>query len=125
MPAAFVAVDTGRATELRRPDDERILQQAGPLQIFEKRRDGLINHLGMIGVFRHVAVLVPIVAGAAVHQLDKPHAPKMGGANAREWEPGEPVIKPKNDKQTEGKLWGGTGTGFGEGKGHAKEFPGG
>lgn len=57
--------------------------------------------------------------------FDDSTAPKMEAAYAKEWDSGHLVIKPKNEKQSEVKLWGATGAELAEGKGHAKEFPGG
>jgi hypothetical protein len=57
--------------------------------------------------------------------FDDAVAAKMEAAYAKEWDAGHMVIKPKNEKQSEIKLWGATGADLAEGKGHAKEFPGG
>jgi hypothetical protein len=57
--------------------------------------------------------------------FDDATAAKMESAYAKEWDAGHVVIKPKHEKQTEVKLWGATGAELAEGKGHAKEFPGG
>ena len=57
--------------------------------------------------------------------FDDTTAAKMESAYAKEWDAGHMVIKPKNEKQTEVKIWGATGADLAEGKGHAKEFPGG
>ena len=57
--------------------------------------------------------------------FDDATASKMESAYAKEWDAGHMVIKPKNEKQSEIRLWGATGAELAEGKGHAKEFPGG
>jgi hypothetical protein len=57
--------------------------------------------------------------------FDDATAPKMEAAYSKEWDSGQLVIRPKNEKQSEIKLWGATGAELAEGKGHAKEFPGG
>lgn len=57
--------------------------------------------------------------------FDDETASKMESAYAKEWDAGHMVIKPKNERQSEIKLWGATGAELAEGKGHAKEFPGG
>jgi hypothetical protein len=57
--------------------------------------------------------------------FDDTTAPKMESAYAKEWDAGHVVIKPKHDKQSEVRIWGATGAELAEGKGHAKEFPGG
>lgn len=74
MPAALVAVDAGRPAEFCRPDDERVVQQAATLEVAKQTRDWLIDDFGMVGVLRHVAMLVPVVARAAVDDLDEPDA---------------------------------------------------
>lgn len=57
--------------------------------------------------------------------FDDETAPKMEAAYAKEWDSGSLVIKPKNEHQTEVKVWGATGAELASGGGHAKEFPGG
>jgi hypothetical protein len=72
MAAAFGAVHAGGAAEFCGPDDEGVLQHAAAFQILQQTGDGLINVLRVSGVFGHVAVLVPIVTAAAVHEFHEP-----------------------------------------------------
>jgi hypothetical protein len=75
----------------------------------------------------HAALSKSLRPNAADYKalFDDAMAAKMEAAYAKEWEAGHLVIKPKNEKQSEIKLWGATGAELAEGKGHAKEFPGG
>ena len=57
--------------------------------------------------------------------FDDATAAKMESAYAKEWDSGSLVIKPKNEKQSEVKIWGATGAELAAGTGHSKEFPGG
>src|SRR5687767_3443500 len=60
VAAAFGAVHAGRAAELRRPDHERVVEHSTGFEIAQQAGDGLIDAFGVLGVFGHVAVLVPI-----------------------------------------------------------------
>ena len=44
------------------------------LEILEQAGDRLIQVLRVLGVLGHVTVLIPVVAGTAVHQFDEAHA---------------------------------------------------
>ncbi len=44
-------LDGGRAAEFAAPDDERFVKHAEPLQVFQKRRDGLVAFTGETSVF--------------------------------------------------------------------------
>jgi len=74
MTTAFVAIHPRRATELSGPDDESVFEHPPLLEISEQTGDGLIDALGVLGVLSHVAVLIPVLAGTAVHQFDERHA---------------------------------------------------
>ncbi len=74
MAAALGSIDSGSSTKFGGPDHQRVGKHAALLQILEQARDRLVNVLRVLGVLRHVAVLVPILAAAAIHQLDEPHA---------------------------------------------------
>lgn len=56
--------------------------------------------------------------------FDATTAPKVEGAQAKDWESGKAAIKP-GDGQTEVKVASATGAELASGKGAAKEFPGG
>lgn len=56
--------------------------------------------------------------------FDGPTAAKVEAAQAKDWDSGKAVIKPKAD-QTEIKIWSASGGDLAAGKGNAKEFPGG
>src|SRR5205823_5600080 len=64
----------GRAPELRREHDERVLEHPPALQVAEQPRDGTIDLLRQPAVIGHVAVRVPVVAGPGVDELDEPDA---------------------------------------------------
>lgn len=75
----------------------------------------------------HVALSKSLRPTAADYKalFDDTTAPKMEAAYAKDWDSGSMVIKPKNDKQSEIKLWSATGADLAAGTGNAKEFPGG
>lgn len=75
----------------------------------------------------HVALSKSLRPTAADYKalFDDATAPKMESAYAKEWDSGKMVIKPKNEKQTEVKIWGATGAELAIGGGHSKDFPGG
>jgi hypothetical protein len=54
--------------------------------------------------------------------FDEKLAEKVEAAQAKDWDSGQAVIKPK-DNQTEIKVWGATGAELAQGTGNAKEFP--
>jgi hypothetical protein len=56
--------------------------------------------------------------------FDAPTAAKIEAAQAKDWNSGKAIIKPKAN-QTEVKIWSATGADIASGKGNAKEFPGG
>src|SRR5262249_54096402 len=56
--------------------------------------------------------------------FDGSTAAKIEAAQAKEWNSGKAIIKPKPG-QTEVKIWSATGADLAAGKGNAKEFPGG
>lgn len=56
--------------------------------------------------------------------FDTASAAKVEAAQAKDWDSGKAVIKPKPN-QTEVKLWSASGADIAAGKGNAKEFPGG
>jgi hypothetical protein len=56
--------------------------------------------------------------------FDAATAAKIEAAQAKDWDSGKAVIKPKPN-QTEVKLWSATGADLASGLGNAKEFPGG
>ena len=65
------------AAELAAPDDQRLVEQAAPLQVLEQAGDRLVGVAGVLGVVRdEVAVGVPVVVvvGAARVDLDEPDA---------------------------------------------------
>src|SRR5262245_31904551 len=74
MPAALRTILARRAAELRCPNDECVLQHPESLEILEQARNRLVDLLGERGVGRHVAVRVPIIAGAVVDDFDEAHA---------------------------------------------------
>src|SRR5689334_17699862 len=75
MSAALLPIHARRAAELRGPHNKRFIEHAALFEILKKSRDGLIDCLGVTGMARHIAVLIPVVAGTAVDQLDKAHSP--------------------------------------------------
>src|SRR5688500_6599019 len=90
VAAALGAVDAGSAAELCRPNDQRILEHAAALEVAKQTGDRLIDRLCVFGVLGHVAVLIPIVAGTAIDQLDETNAP-LGQAPGDKALPTEPV----------------------------------
>ena len=71
MTAPLVAIDTRSAAEFRGPDHQRVFQHATLLEIIQQAGDGLIDPLGMLRVFGHVPVLIPIMAGSSIDQFHK------------------------------------------------------
>lgn len=57
--------------------------------------------------------------------FDASTAPKIEASHAKDWDAGRMVIKPKDAKQSEIKLWGATGAELASGGGNASQFPGG
>ena len=90
MAAAFGAVDAGGAAEFGGPDDEGIVEHAAAFEVAEETCDGLIDVAGVFGVFGHVAVLVPVVAGTAVDDFDEADS-AFGHAAGDETLPSEAV----------------------------------
>ena len=66
------ALRVDRAAEFASPDDQRIVQHAAPLEIFEQRIAGLIDVLTLAG---HPSVDVAMVVPVVVIDLNKTHAP--------------------------------------------------
>jgi hypothetical protein len=64
------------------------------LEILEQAGDGLVDVLRVLGVFGHVAVLIPVVAGTAVHQFDEAHA-ALGQAPATRHGQPKPSVWPR------------------------------
>ena len=63
-----------RAAELCGPDDEHVVQHTSLLQILEQACDWLIHLRSQSSVVRHIAVRIPVGAGAGMDEFDKPHA---------------------------------------------------
>lgn len=57
--------------------------------------------------------------------FDSQTAAKVEAAHAKDWDGGKMVIKPKDAKQSEIKIWGATGAELASGGGNASQFPGG
>ncbi len=57
--------------------------------------------------------------------FDAQTASKIEAAHAKVWDGGKMVIKPKDAKQSEIKLWSATGADLASGGGNASQFPGG
>lgn len=57
--------------------------------------------------------------------FDTTTAAKIEAAHAKEWDAGKVVIRPKDGKQTEVRVFGATGAELASGGGNASEFPGG
>src|SRR5690348_15000589 len=75
--AAFTVLSGRRPAEFARPDDQRFLEQAAPLQVGQQPRDGLIRFAAMQRVvLDHVAVGVPgfFAVSAAGVNLYEAHA---------------------------------------------------
>ena len=70
-----VLFGVGRPTEFATPPDDRVVEQAALFEISQQARDRQIDRLRVIGVLRHVAVLVPSGVGRviAVVHLDVSH----------------------------------------------------
>src|SRR6476620_2515200 len=77
MVAAVGALRSWRAAELRRPDDDRLVEQTALLEILQEPRDRPID-TGTVGavVLLQLAVGVPAAAAAtAIVDLDEADAP--------------------------------------------------
>jgi pimeloyl-ACP methyl ester carboxylesterase len=74
----------------------------------------------------HVALTRSLRPSSADYKslFDASTAPKVEAAQAKDWDAGNAVIKPKPG-QTEVKVWSASGADLAAGKGNAKEFPGG
>src|SRR5207249_11931669 len=67
----------GLAAKLAAPDYQCFIEQAAPLEVLEKGRDGLVGAAGVVGVVAdQVAVSVPVVVvvGAARVKLNEANA---------------------------------------------------
>jgi len=71
MTAAFFAIGAWGAPELGGPDDQGVVEHAALAEVLQKAGDWLVDILRVFGVFRHVAVLIPVVAGGAVDEFDE------------------------------------------------------
>src|SRR5205807_241474 len=65
-PLRARGVGVGRTAELRTNGDQRLAEQAAPLQIPDQRRQRPVHAPRLRPVVLHVAVRVPVVAGAGV-----------------------------------------------------------
>ena len=76
VAAGAVLFGVGRAAELAAPPDERVFEQAAPLEVGEQAGDRLVDGQGVVGVLGQVRVLVPGGVGGvvAVGDLDVAHA---------------------------------------------------
>ena len=76
VAAGAVLLGVGGAAELAAPPDERVLEQAAPLQVGEQAGDRPVDGAGVVGVLGQVRVLVPGRVGGvvAVGHLDEPDA---------------------------------------------------
>ena len=77
IAAAAAALADGRAAELAAPDDQRVVEQARPLQVGQQGGDRLVGHpahLFVVGV--DVVVRIPLHGdrAAARIELDEPDA---------------------------------------------------
>ncbi len=66
-----LALQERRATELTAPDDQRIVQQAALLKVFDQRRG---RRVGIATLDFQLCVQIAMLIPTGVHQLDKPHA---------------------------------------------------
>jgi hypothetical protein len=69
--AAVAAFRYGRASELARPDDQRIFQESAGFEVFQQAGDGLVN-FGRIFVvlLEEIRVLIPLVTVSALNKAD-------------------------------------------------------
>src|SRR5262245_21557045 len=88
MSAAARAVLPGRAAELGRPDDERVVEQTAALEILQEARDGPIDLAGQRLVSGDVGMGVPVAGRAGVDQLNEADA-ALGEAAGDQALPGE------------------------------------
>ena len=70
----FGSIDTWRTPEFGRPYDQSVIQHIAALQISQQTCNRSIDILGVVSVFSHVAMLVPIVIAAAVDKFYKTDA---------------------------------------------------
>src|SRR6185436_12775032 len=68
---AVGALGPGGAAELGAPDDQRLVEQAAPLEVLDQARDGLVDLAGELGVARlEVPVGIPGSGAAVVSVID-------------------------------------------------------
>ncbi len=73
-PGLSARVVERRAAELRRPDDQHVVEQPAPLQVLDQPGDRLIDLRRQPAVVGHVAVRVPVAARPGVDQFDEADA---------------------------------------------------
>lgn len=74
VPATVFALASGGAAELGGPQYEGVVQHAALFEIGDEGGGGLIDVVGEVGVLFHVAVRVPVGAGAGVDEFDETDA---------------------------------------------------
>ena len=79
------------AAKLRRPDDQRVVEQAALLKVCQQSVDRPVNLLGQALVIHHVPVRIPITGGTGVDQFDETN-PALGQAPCRQTLPTKAVV---------------------------------
>ena len=79
------------AAKLRRPDDQRVVEQAALLKVGQQSIDRPVNLLGQALVIHHVPVRIPIAGGTGVNQFDESN-PALGQAPRRKTLPAKAVV---------------------------------
>ena len=85
VPPRAIPLGIGGATEFASEPHDRVLEQPPLLEIGEQSRDRLVDRERMVGVLRHIGMLVPcrIRRVVAVGDLDKTH-PRLTEAPGKE-----------------------------------------